>query len=428
MKTLTLFLMGLLCLSSIAFGQISPSDSLNSESYSSLDSITYVGPESYVFMTNVPFKSLFKLTLLGSDNRNISNREVSPLSRPILSYERKLSPSFSLNTGLHFVLGASTSIEKMGLSIEPRYYLGMKKQIEAGTHANNLSGNYLALQTAYVRYDFGNDELIPRRDGYFALLKLGMQRRLLRLGFVDFSAGVGIAKSTVTDITLTQDVPFVSYDLTTEEKWHPAIDIQASIGLAYGKGRPEDGRLCNVLLCYKEENDLLKINLIDLIQQIGFGQYAGSIDIAYEFKLPNTSWSVELGSNASYQRTNYTDIAFDDFNSSIYLQPRYYYNLKRRIAMGKSVDNLSADFIGLKTGVSFNKSEILVGDQLTKEDSSNYYFAPTWGIQRRIFKRGYFSYQVGFQFDGLESLVNENSVAANLAFSLISDFQLGIAF
>ena len=62
MKTLTLFLMGLLCLSSIAFGQISPSDSLNSESYNSLDSIAYAGPESYVFMTNVPFSSLFKLT------------------------------------------------------------------------------------------------------------------------------------------------------------------------------------------------------------------------------------------------------------------------------------------------------------------------------------------------------------------------------
>jgi hypothetical protein len=348
------------------------------------------------------------------------------LSRPLLTYERKLSPSFSINTGLHAVLTTSNefNIEKLGLSIEPRYYLGMKKGIETGQRANNLSGNYIGLQAAYVRYDFGHSNFIPQREGYFALLKLGMQRRLLRYGFVDFSAGLGVAKSTVTDIVADQQ----GFKVNTEEKWHPALNLQAAIGLAYGEGRPEDGRLCNVLLCYREDKDLFKINLIDIVQQIGFDQYTGSLGLAYERKIAQTAWSVELGGTANYQRVAYTDYAIDNIGGTLYVEPRYYYNLNKRMALGKSVDNLSGNFVALRTGVEYSRIEILVENELNTIYDSNYFVLPSWGIQRRIFKNGYFSYQLGFEVNELERLTKVNENLADLAFRFTSDFKLGLAF
>ena len=76
-----------------------------------------------------------------------------------------------------------------------RYYYNLRRRIRKGKSANNFSTNYLSLalgssvgrQSTETPFNYYNAGAAVRLDG--ALL-YGLQRRLGRYGFVDFSFGV----------------------------------------------------------------------------------------------------------------------------------------------------------------------------------------------------------------------------------------------
>lgn len=98
------------------------------------------------------------------------------------------------------------------------------------------------------------------------------------------------------------------------------------------------------------------------------------------------------------------------------------------MAQGKSVNNLSANFIALRFSTIERNGTYkeLRNDQLNTEDSTVQVnqITPSWGIQRRIFKHGYFSYQLGVSVERSKITDGEwtNGVAG------YSEFQLGFAF
>ena len=118
----------------------------------------FVNAYDFVFQTFEETKSLFKLDLTGvilnppffSERIHYSIRHVWGLD-----YELKLGQEFSLNhtLNLHYSLQADQegvlvigrNHFQLDLGIQPRWYHGMKKRINAGESANNLSGNYFGL-------------------------------------------------------------------------------------------------------------------------------------------------------------------------------------------------------------------------------------------------------------------------------------------
>ncbi len=123
-----------------------------------------------------------------------------------------------------------------------------------------------------------------------------------------------------------------------------------------------------------------------------------------------------------------TEIGFDGGfiihnNDNIYimtpvitLEPRWYYNIKKRERKGKNTSNNSANFIGLKTSYHPDWFVISNDDIYTPDQIS---IIPYWSIKRTI--GNHFTYETGFGlgynyfiYGNNSGITNENGLAAEL--------------
>ena len=159
-------------------------------------------------------------------------------------------------------------------------------------------------------------------------------------------------------------------------------------------------------------------------------QVAVDIPLSFEQKIKQSSWSINTDLNLSLQ--NYSvkspnTFGAKYFNSSaaVVIQPRYYYNLKKRIRKGKSANNLSGNYVALAGSQSlyfFNSVDNPVRSYKGLSGWNNTRAAfITWGMQRRIFSKGFFDFQIG-AFYGERSTVHSQPI-----FEPYSRFKLGFA-
>lgn len=74
------------------------------------------------------------------------------------------------------------------------------------------------------------------------------------------------------------------------------------------------------------------------------------------------------------------------------VEPRYYYNLNKRINKARSITGNSGNFISLKT--TFHPDWFLISNEDNVNVVSDISFVPTWGIRRTIGM--HFCYEAGF--------------------------------
>ena len=75
------------------------------------------------------------------------------------------------------------------------------------------------------------------------------------------------------------------------------------------------------------------------------------------------------------------------------LEPRYYYNLKKRDSKSKRIDNNSGNFLALK--INYHHPDIFVSsDKSITNTYGDISFTPMWGL-RRHFGKSNFNYEVG---------------------------------
>lgn len=100
-----------------------------------------------------------------------------------------------------------------------------------------------------------------------------------------------------------------------------------------------------------------------------------------------------------------TEIGFDagiasgnSFNGSAFglipvlvLEPRVYYNLKKRINKQKSIDDNSGNFISLKT--SYHPDLFVISNEKGIDVESDISIIPSWGLRRNLGK--HFNYEAG---------------------------------
>jgi hypothetical protein len=145
--------------------------------------------------------------------------------------------------------------------------------------------------------------------------------------------------------------------------------------------------LCGLTLIAKAQNTS--------VEKSTFGLQTGVLGIwAYnEAKLSNAiALRTEIGFDFGIWETTY----YDDYDSPfiqtpvIVLEPRFYYNLKKRSENSKRIDGNSGNFIALKTSYHpefalFNTDDAPV--------VSDFAIIPTWGIRRNI--GDHFNYEAG---------------------------------
>jgi hypothetical protein len=436
MKQIYLFILGMLCV----LGSLSAQDDeLQIEHRQERDSFvapSFANMQDYLFMQQVETRSLWKVPLIGSNSSTgfgfaalHFNYGDFPPSNFFVEYERKLNDYFSINTGL--VLSGSLgyddfTLDQIGLNLEPRWYLGMRRKIAEGKSANNLSGNYLGLQLSAFR-DRANGNFFPGDNGVAALLNFGVQRRVLRRGYFSFRAGLGAgySENVVVDGKVNEQ-GFIT-ELEYDDRWRAVFQAEVTYGVAFGKGRPEEGRLCDVLMCFQEEQQLFKINVANLINGLSRYGYSGRLSVAFEQKLGASAFSVQLDITGNYAYSNGIFNTLHYAFLDIGFEPRYYYNLKKRIAQGKSGNNLFANYFTLRTSyVNTHErwSPKTVSEPFEYRDGY-VLLTPAWGFQRRIFKKGYVGYQFGI---GYGRNVRKNSESSSFIFDFRSDFRFGLAF
>ena len=144
--------------------------------------------------------------------------------------------------------------------------------------------------------------------------------------------------------------------------------------------------LCGLTLIAKSQNTS--------VEKSTYGLQTGILGIwAYnEAKLSNNiALRTEVGFDFGIWESTFYDDAPFLLTPVIVIEPRFYYNLKKRSNESKRIDGNSGSFIALKMGyhpdwfVLFNTNDVPV--------ISDFSIIPTWGIRRNIGK--HFNYETG---------------------------------
>lgn len=99
------------------------------------------------------------------------------------------------------------------------------------------------------------------------------------------------------------------------------------------------------------------------------------------------------------------------------LEPRWYYNLNKRVSKSKRIDGNSGNFISIKT--TYHPDWFVISNESNLNFITDISIVPTWGIRRNI--GNHFTYEAGigvgyvhyFKKDNVV-LINEPDVALNL--------------
>ncbi len=369
-------------------------DSLRYSTETHHDSLVeYLTPMEYAFMFHEETNWLFKTSMIASWE---SGSIVGNLK---LGIEKKIAKGFSLNAVLfnaatfNFNFGPNF-MNQGGIesSLESRWYYKNQKNIRESKPTANLSGAYIAAGVGYLNAKtnwspetgYSNLEFIP----LFA--KWGVQRRFLKRGFVDVGVMAGWNSSLSGDSWST--LFFNTY-----------VDA----GLAFTKDRYklDFDKLCPILRCHAEDRFLLKTNLVNIINLTYVRKsLIGSIspNIEAELKIGKSPFSINTKLNSKFEYSEFIHADFENKNFEIApqltIEGRYYYNLHRRMLMGKSGNGLSANYISLGPtyrGIYYNFSS--EGNNYTKEDSFIGIKVGT-GIQRLISDHLYLDINLGIGY------------------------------
>ena len=383
-----------------------------------------------------------------------------------IEYERKLNKAFSINSALSLSASSESSyyttsrniLQAIGfsLSVEPRWYYQMGQKVAKKESANNLSGNYwgLKLGVEMIPQGWGKTLLsyeklasdtfltrltAPNNQGTLKSYRLeanyGIQRRLFRSNYINFSFGLGIAKEDAIRIenAATSTISYRSF-------WRPYINNRVSFGFTFGKGsRVPKATIekCELFQCFEEENKLLKINLLGFLKTLDKRNISGRATINYEFwilKNKNISVNSSLTINAKYlspsneKLSAFDKIALKDFKIAVAVEPRYYFQLKEQIARGKSAQNFSGFYWGLPLSLNYQDNNYpsyypqynLTGT--SNNDKFTVIGGGVFGIQKKLFKNGYFDISGG---GGLVSDIQFTRIGGP---TFIGKFEFGFAF
>jgi hypothetical protein len=433
MKYLILIITAL-CIDNQAFSQDSIKVRTEIDTFSKAN---YEGQYDYVFARKEPQKQMLKSGIIGI----LANGNTE-----LLAYERKISDDISLHFSLNGLKGGGLlssenskivgntfdtvndtvyyeSKPSLGFSFEPRWYFNMKRDIKNGLIANNFHGSYVGFRTSFetenspltnTRFLKDSSAIITGRSehNYYISNELcfGIQRRILKYQYIDFSFGTGIRTRIRTQIPTDQK----------QTQW--VFNYRLAYGfILFGTSMTKNNvAKCDALRCFEQEKSMLKIGLSNLISQLNERQFTGILSIAYERKIPKTQFSIEssvaIGGNLHTKPDEKVSKSENKFGFVVAIMPRYYSDQKRLIAKGEQADNLSGTYWGLK--LDYCKAQRFDNEKIQSSSASL-----VWGTQQRILQHLNFDWWVGYGALA-EKIQAKTDVRAILAMNL----SLNLAF
>ncbi len=434
MKTTLLFLFNLI-LATSAFCQTTDTSFVSiTQETGVLERPRFIDQYDYLFGTKQPTRFLVKLNVvpvvlplgeyaLEDDDDYHSNilGDFVDISKAELGVEWKIVPAISLYVGGIIATRGSTYFEGHyrggGGRVESRWYYEMPRRIRAGQSANNVSGNYISAEyQTFVQSDQQDDpaiifQLFQRYHLNTISLRYGLQRRLGRFGFIDASIGVGYQKGT--------------YQSNSNKANDEGSFLETRIAAGFALGSPRTPKsnvpFCDVWRCFEEDRHLWKISLAKAFH-IDQASISTNPKISYEQKLGLSPFSVETEGEFFLNAYQYSGghLRLQKYGIGFNVQPRWYFLQKHRIAKSKSGNNLAGIFGGIMGGYRYTywANDNAGGDVYL--EPNNFYIAPHFGIQQRLFKHGFINYKFGVVYESQYDLSEPSS--------FLSELQIGFAF
>ena len=328
----------------------------------------YVSPLEYAFMMHEETKFMLRVPVFG------------------VGAEVEILPYFTWMSQAYFPMGQLGSGSLIpDINSEFRWYYSSKK-----LGVRNMSGNYIAAGAKYGEESWRVKTFSTL--GYY--LKWGMQRRILGNGLSDIGIAAGFATHRI--------------DGTSQVGFFVQSPVSLGLGFVFGDRASLDRqRLCPVLKCHEVESFLLKINFSNLINYNSLDIPSGHLQllsfnphIAVEKKIFDSPFSVNfdlqswfiyeeqtIGSESSGSGENRIDLAAG---------LRWYYNMNRRMRLGKGGNGLSGNYISAGI-VSQYSSEEVYFRPIFNFQNRIYSFVST-GIQRTLGRRLYYDLNIGFRY------------------------------
>ena len=131
------------------------------------------------------------------------------------------------------------------------------------------------------------------------------------------------------------------------------------------------------------------------IEQSTYGIQSGFLGVWFhnESKLSEqVALRSEIGLDSGIFGGSYYDGVGFLLTPVITLEPKWYYNLDKRVSKSKNIDGNSGNFVSIKT--SFTPDWFVISNVDNLNILNNISIIPTWGIRRNIGK--HFMYEAGF--------------------------------
>ena len=355
---------------STAFAQSDSIQISHSEETGTLEKQRFIDRYDYVFMTKEPTKWMLKGTLQPLRS-SLQNRYFIPAYQTLspwwINFERKITPSFSLQVGITYFERSSRLVKINGEtisqlplfnygdirkystlgdklifmgSLEGRWYYDLAKRIKEGKSENNFSANYLgfrftqAFNPALHRNSGELTHSNGKYDSDYQLEQLkhsisisyGLQRRFLKHGFVDF--GVQLSRNSFQQVSnqvvfLNGDNSIYDWDNPNPNFWNNIqnnwsdlgnrneleFKTEFRLGVAIGDFKKKSSSpLCEVLRCYETTKSLWKVAWPHL--KINPNEQVLFSSVGYEQRIANTSFSVNTQIDTKITHQSYVNVSY----------------------------------------------------------------------------------------------------------------------
>ncbi|MGY6649378.1 hypothetical protein [Wenyingzhuangia sp. IMCC45574] len=147
--------------------------------------------------------------------------------------------------------------------------------------------------------------------------------------------------------------------------------------------------LFGAISCFaqKETSSVVK-NMYNI--QTGFGLWANN-----ETRLsPEVALRSEVGFSGGYRQS--FDKSTLAFVPGLSLEPRWYFNLKKRAKKGKDISFNSANYWSVKAFLISDSFVIATNDDLTVLDNDRLHLTANWGLKRNFSEHWNYEFGIGF--------------------------------
>lgn len=313
----------------------------------------------------------------------------------------------------------------------------IRNYIRTSDHALNMNGIYWGVKAETSNRNILIDDLIKYR-GYKVTGRIGFQALLTKLFYVDLSLGLGGDYTSLNQYTRKREDEVPLIDVINEIGWRPIIDPQIKVGWAFSRPKPHETKTELWLQRQSTKTLQCKVDLLGLLNH-NFDGLASSFEIEKAFG--TSGFSINAGIAGENQYLDHITGANEDelfvetyTNQSwrIYAEPRWYYNIKKRLQRGKTRSVFSGNFLSLLFGhqkiynnTDFEKVpyiKLIQGATRTGGEIC-------WGIQRIVLDIAFIECRVGASSHFESTTLNNGDVYAGIThFGIVSDIKIGLKF